>query len=273
MTTIGAIFTRVFPVLIMLAGSVAPVLAAGTVLFDQGHGQRFLADRSNELDLSRLAMVFRQQGFTVKTATSTWSDETLASADALVLSGPFSAPTAAETEALLRHVKRGGRLAIMLHVPHPVTELLHTLGVDFSNSVMHEQRDLIGGDPLNFRVSRFAYHPLFTDVSRFSLYGGWALMSFSENAQVVAFTGPDTWVDLDGDGKLSDSDARQSFGVVVTGKYGYGRFVVFGDDAIFQNRFFDDDNRTLAANLATWLGGDPRQGGEAEQLLQMMHGQ
>lgn len=46
--------------------------------------------------------------------------------------------------------------------------------------------------------------------------------------------------------------------MVVAGSYGKGRFAVFGDDAIFQNRFLDADNRKLAANLARWLkGGTP----------------
>jgi len=45
----------------------------------------------------------------------------------------------------------------------------------------------------------------------------------------------------------------QAFGVVVAGQAGAGRFVVFSDDAIFQNRFLGDNNRILAANLGRWL--------------------
>jgi hypothetical protein len=44
-----------------------------------------------------------------------------------------------------------------------------------------------------------------------------------------------------------------SFGVVVSGDLGNGRFIVFGDDAIFQNKFLDNSNRQLAKNLARWL--------------------
>jgi len=40
---------------------------------------------------------------------------------------------------------------------------------------------------------------------------------------------------------------------VVTGTLNKGDFVIFGDDAIFQNRFLDDDNRKLATNLGKWL--------------------
>jgi hypothetical protein len=41
--------------------------------------------------------------------------------------------------------------------------------------------------------------------------------------------------------------------VVVTGELGAGRFIIFGDDAVFQNRFLDRQNRQLAKNLARWL--------------------
>jgi hypothetical protein len=31
--------------------------------------------------------------------------------------------------------------------------------------------------------------------------------------------------------------------------------VVFGDDAMFQNRYLDENNSRLAANLSGWLAG------------------
>jgi len=183
------------------------------------------------------------------------TDDLLSGAGALVLSGPFLPVSLAETDALVRFVERGGRLAIMLHIGTPVTELIHRLGVDVSNGVIHEQHDTIGDDTANFRVSRLEVHPLFTGVKRFSLYGGWALMSFADTAAVIASTSEDAWVDLDGDHKLTAADAVQSFGVVAAGSIGKGGFLVFGDDAIFQNKFLDDDNGRLAKNLAEWLGG------------------
>jgi len=41
--------------------------------------------------------------------------------------------------------------------------------------------------------------------------------------------------------------------VAVAGRSGKGRFVVFGDDAIFQNKFLTGDNLVLGRNLASWL--------------------
>ena len=78
-------------------------------------------------------------------------------------------------------------------------------------------------------------------------------MNTAENSQLIASTSPKAWVDFNGDKRLSNGDIVQVFGVVAAGRVGAGRFVVFGDDAVFQNRFLDDSNRQLAINLARWL--------------------
>ena len=53
---------------------------------------------------------------------------------------------------------------------------------------------------------------------------------------------------------FTQRDAVQSFAVAIAGQSGNGRFVVFGDDAIFQNQFFKGNNQVLGRNLARWLG-------------------
>ena len=53
----------------------------------------------------------------------------------------------------------------------------------------------------------------------------------------------------------------QSFSVLVSGPHGSGELAVFGDDAMFQNRFLTGQNLELAHNLAAWLsapGADGR---------------
>ena len=271
MGSFGKLMTTAVLVGVMLQAGVYRV-EAGTVLFDQGHGERFLPDWSDPLDLSRLADLFRQQGFAIKSVTEPLTDEVLADADALVVSGPFLPVTPGEVDVIAAFLARGGRLSIMLHIGGPAGDLLHRLGVDFSNGVMREQRDIIAGNPLNFLVTRLEHHPLFEGVPQFSLYGGWALMNTADNTAVIATTSPEAWVDLDGDGKLSAADAVQAFGVVVAGKQGHGRFVVFGDDAIFQNKFLEAGNRALAVNLVSWLGGVQRESAATEELLQELVG-
>jgi hypothetical protein len=60
---------------------------------------------------------------------------------------------------------------------------------------------------------------------------------------------------LNRDGKFNSTDAQQSFGVAIAGTYGKGKYVVFGDDAIFQNVFLKGENMALGKNLARWLRG------------------
>ncbi len=66
---------------------------------------------------------------------------------------------------------------------------------------------------------------------------------------MIARTSPVAWIDLNRDGKFSEHDAKQSFGVAVAGKFDKGCYIVFGDDAIFQNIFLQKDNMPLGNNL------------------------
>ena len=90
-------------------------------------------------------------------------------------------------------------------------------------------------------------------LKKIGVYGAWALMTESKKARIIARTGPKAWIDLNRDGKFNETDARQSFGVVIAGTLGKGKYVIFGDDAIFQNKFLKSDNMPLAENLADWM--------------------
>lgn len=223
------------------------------VLFDQGHGQKFLIEKTGPLDLSNLSELFREKGFTVKSSNAKISDEVLTDASALVISGPFTPFSTDEIDSIVNFVRRGGRLCIMLHIGQPVAELLHRLEVDVSNGVIREREGVIEGESLNFHVTRLASHDLNKGLKQFNIYGGWALMNTGDNTAIIAETGATSWVDLDRDKKFSAGDAVQSFGVAVAGKIGNGLFVVFGDDAIFQNKFLDEVNILLGKNLVEWL--------------------
>ena len=223
------------------------------VLFDQAHGQKFVIEEGGELHLSVLAGVVRQSGATATSSRAPLTDELLRGVAGLVISGPFQLLSADEADAAVRFLERGGRLAVMLHIGSPLAPLLERLDVDFSNAVLHERRNLLDQD-LNFKVTDLSGEALFAGVPEFSLYGGWALNP-GPSVTSMARTSPEAWVDLDGTRTLSRGDALGPFTVVAGGKRGSGAFVVFGDDAIFQNRYLDGGNRQLALNLAAWLSG------------------
>lgn len=239
--------------------------ASRTVVFDQAHDQRFLIEHQGTLDLSGLAEIFRREGLQVTATSDPISEQTLANADALVSSGPFTAFQPAEIEAIVAFVQRGGRLCAALHIAPPAAALLGRLGVATSNGVIHETQNIIGENDLNFRVTRLRRHPITAGLSEFSAYGTWALINASADAEIIARTTSGAWIDLNGNGVLDEPVERpQAFGVAVAGEVGRGAFVVFGDDAIFQNQFLHDGNLALATNLARWLRGA---GGRVESRM------
>lgn len=232
----------------------APVAAGEpVVLFDQGHGQRFLVERSDPLGLATLAGLFTERGNSVRSNATPLNDAALAEIDILVISGAFAPLTAAELDAVDRFLARGGRLAVMLHIGPTLAGLLERLGVVHSNGVIRDAEHTVDGNPLNFRATRFAQHPLVDGLKWFNLYGAWALSAERPPALEIAGSSPHSWVDLNGDKQLGQGDAVQSFGVLVAGEKGPGRFAVFGDDALFQNQFLLGENLTLARNLVRWL--------------------
>ena len=65
------------------------LLAAPVVLFDEGHGQQFLAGGERPLDLAALAGVFTAAGGEVRTSGQPLTETALAGIDVLVISGAF----------------------------------------------------------------------------------------------------------------------------------------------------------------------------------------
>lgn len=236
-----------------------PMTAVGEgvpVWFDQAHGQAFRIDQAGALQLGDFAELMGKHGVMLRGGSMPLTADLLSSVNGLVLSGAFKPLAPDELKAVMEFVNQGGKLVVLLHIAPPLKGLLTHLGVDFSNGVIREQRGVIGGDPLNFSVTDLDQHPLFHGINHFDLYGGWAMRAFDARAHDIARTGPDAWVDLNGNKQFDPIDARQAFAVVVAGSLGKGEFLVFADDAIFQNQFLPG-NLPLAANLATWLAARP----------------
>jgi hypothetical protein len=242
-------------VLFLLVPFLKSGLAAPTLLFDQGHGQTFTIEKAGELQLGQLATQLRADGWQVASTASALTPEALAGLDALVISGPFKPFTAKELAAIDTFLQDGGRLAVMLHVAQPAASLLNQLGVVHANGVVREgdQRLVINDDPFSFRVSHLQPHPLTNGLTSFALYGAWPLLPEGANSRSIADTSLGAWVDLDGNNVFSQGDAMQELSVLVVGQVGKGEWAVFGDDAMFQNKFLQGENIKLAANLSRWL--------------------
>lgn len=232
------------------------VQAKSSVLFDQGHRQAFLVENHGELDLSKLAEMFTEEGVEVISTIKPLNDEILAEVDALVISGPFVPLTQSEAAAVVAFVREGGKLSLMLHIAQPLAALMMDMGVMHSNGVIREQENRIGDKMTDFFAATSGQHPIVVDLDRFSLFGAWAVAGENDAVQTLAATSAHGWVDLNNDDKLNPGDAMQQLGVAVAGELGRGEFVVFGDDAIFQNRFLHNENKQLARNLVRWISQD-----------------
>jgi len=226
------------------------------VLFDQGHGQHFLVESKGELDLSQLGETFTAKGFQVRSTPKeqVFTDDSLRGVSTLVISGAFKPISDAETTVIKKFLDNGGQLCVMLHIAPPLAALLNNLGVAVSNGVIREQANLPKPEnPTDFAAVDLAPHPLTKGLNQINFYGTWALDT-EQPANVIARTSPQAWIDLNGNKTFDpEGDAIQAFTVAVTGQLGHGRFVVFGDDAIFQNRFLAGPNQQLANNLVNWM--------------------
>lgn len=240
--------------LIALACTATAANTNPVVLFDEAHGEQFLPQQEGALALTELGKIFTTQGFTIRSAKEPLTTASLAEVDAVVISGPFAPFAPEEIDALYSFVEKGGRLTIMLHVAPIISELLARFDVVHSNGVIRAEAPAqIEGEAINFHVTRLEKEPLFTGIDHFSVYGCWALMTEGKFARIAASSGDKSWIDLNKDRSYSEQDAMQSFGIIALGEVGKGNFVIFADDAIFQNRFLTGTNRQLAENLVQRL--------------------
>lgn len=232
--------------------------AKPVILFDEGHGQQFLADRTGDLDLSGLAASLRDAGCEVRSLRGRIDAAALRGISALIISGAFAPIAPGEIEAIGNFVVGGGRLALMLHIAQPVQGLLEQLGLQYSRGPVHESEGVIKGRSLDFAVTRFEPHALTTGLARMSVFGCWALRIVENStAREIASTGPHAWLDSDRDGVRTSQDLFGVQTLVVAGEVGSGAYVVFGDDAIFQNRFLKEFNAEIGRRLARWLSPPP----------------
>ena len=224
-----------------------------TVIFDQGHGQKFVIEKEGDLQLSRLSGLLKKEGYDVKVNAGQMNDAALKTADVLLISGAFQPFSPEEINAIIQFVERGGKLCVMLHIPQPLTGLMGRLKIYASNGVIQEQENTINNAPKDFFITTMGKHEITRGLKKIGVHGAWALMTESKTAQIIARTGSKAWIDLNRDGKFNETDARQSFGVIIAGTLGKGRYLIFGDDAIFQNKFLDQENMPLGKNLADWM--------------------
>ena len=245
---------RIWLLLLFCLLAVVPQsFAVAVALFDEGHGQPFHVRGNGPLDLSQLAERFAANGFEVRTTTGALDAEPLDGVTTLVISGAFRPLSSGELAAVRTFLGGGGSVVVMLHIAPPLGGVLDLLHVDYANGILHDGSRAIDNNSQYIRVDRLASHPLTEGLVDFAVYGCWALRGTAPSVEPVAWTSTQGWVDLVPDGQPGPGDVRGPFAVAVAGHVAAGRYVVFGDDALFQNRFLEGSNRLLADNLVRWL--------------------
>lgn len=240
---------------ILLAGSAA-FAAQPVALFDQGHGQRFLIEKTGELNLGGLAEAFRGAGYEVRSTAAPLTADALSGISVVVSSGCLVPYKPEEVDALKKFVNAGGGLSAMMHIAPTYEGLLTAFGIVGSSGVVHETENVEAINSLDFVARDLSAHPLFEGVAGVNFYGSWAVAGVKGGAEVIARTSKGGWIDLNRN-KVRDEKVEPlgQLGLIAVASSGSGRVVAFGDDAIFQDRFLTGDNKKLAANLAAWLGG------------------
>ena len=240
---------------LLLSLPLAAAAQSPRLLFDEGHREIFVIDQAGPLHLGSLARVMNAEGWAISISRGELTAEALQGIDALVISGAFQPFSPEELETVAGFLQKGGRLAVMLHIYQPLVPLLQQLGVKAGDGVIQEQQNRFDDQPGDFFVTNLKPHPLTQGLKQFAVYGGWPLQTLNSQAVEIARCSPQAWIDRDHDQQLTAKDQVSPFAVLISGSFGKGAFAVFGDDAIFQNKFLADGNLDLAKNLARWLKG------------------
>jgi hypothetical protein len=225
----------------------------GAVLFDEGHGQKFFINDIGPFGISHFAAVFSAHGFTTETNSAPLDHQILKDRKILVISGPFAPYSAEEISAIQKFLSEGGHLCLMLHIAPPVNGLLHQLGINLASGVVYENENVLQENPLNFKATNLSPHPLTDTIELINFYGAWGFRSPLKNPDVLARTSSHAWIDLNRNGRVEPGMELYLYGLIIAGRIGKGHFVVFSDDAIFQNKFLKNENFILAENLVQWF--------------------
>lgn len=230
----------------------SPLLPAAEVYFDQAHGQRFVIERDGELELSQFAQLWREQQFRVSSSATEITAAELRAVNAVVISGAFTPYSATELTALYDFVDGGGVLIVTLHVGPLNGLLLNRFGVGVSNGVVIEQNRRLNSSGSDFVAIAKGAHPLTRELDTVAIYGGWALNP-SREATILFATSEAAWMDLNRNRRFDAGEPQWAYAMGLVRPVGAGYVVVFGDDAIFQNRFLQQQNKQLAENLVAWV--------------------
>jgi ABC-type uncharacterized transport system involved in gliding motility auxiliary subunit len=252
-----------------------------TICFVTGHGERSPSDTDERAGYSNMAKALEQERFTIQAMTTISRDGVPSDCTVVVLAGPSHELVPGESEALLRFLRSGGRVLVLVDpdASPSVLKLLAEAGVEARGDlIVDEQNRFVGADSFMPQVLRFR-----TETFRNNLTAP-AVLSLArpvgaseqrpEGVQVtsIAGTSPDSWALVDAaappDGEVRfrrelDQPGPLSVGVLATFAPSTpggapGELMVFGDSDFATNFYFNLlGNKDLILSAVAVLAEDP----------------
>lgn len=226
-----------------------------SVVFDLSHKEIFSPRQKTGMSYVDLAQKFTDAGFTTKIQDRKITQESLKTANVLVLGGPMTPFSDQELKDIAGFVSDGGKLLVMLHISQPASALIEVFGIQATAVIVRQDIDQIDGSNQNFFASRTENHPLTEGVKKIGLFGTWGLRGDPRvGAQMIVSTAEEAFADLDQNSMFTAKEPRASFGAVGVNSYGQGKVVVVSDDAPLIDSYLNvGDNAKLADNIVRWF--------------------
>jgi len=223
------------------------------ILFDEAHDERntlsptrasqIVPEHPDWVLMSRMISTLTDEFLFETNPAALFTPELLARYDVVLMAAPRKRLTAAEREALGGFVRNGGALVVLgdcglESVIIPITE---TYGIVMRRGCVLDPKQK---EPGNFFTEDITDHYAVRQVPSLAFNWGGALALSDSGAVALARSGPDSWLDLNGNQRKDPDEPGGPFILAAAAEAGSGRVVVISD-----NCFHDDGFE--------WWGNDP----------------
>lgn len=223
------------------------------VLFDLAHSEIFGPTNTTDVGQSAAVARMRKAGLRVVATHTAYTPEMLEDAAGVIISGNMRPLTESEISALQQYVNAGGVVLVTVHISAMADNIATRFGMGLSRVVLLTQHPS-DGDAKNITCTGVERDPLTKGVTSVKVLGAWAVAAPRPPSRVIVGTGPDTWLDLNGNKQLDSADIQGRFGMVAVNNVGKGTFIISGDDAVFANiALASKDNMQLFDNIVALM--------------------
>lgn len=223
----------------------------------------------NETDYAPFKKLLKKLGFEAGALDrDPIHDGALDGVDVLVIGCPVNELIPkGEVDAIVDFVRKGGQLVVASEYGGDIVqktnlnELTKHFGIYFESSIVKSSR--FGGSPNAPLFTKFADHPITKSVLKL-LLGGCASIRLAKNAEGIAFSGADSWMEIYNQNDFEwTKRAEIDLPIAAVASYGNGRVFAIGDVDIFSADevygLKSMDNERFISNMLRWLSSPVNQ--------------